>query len=109
MKQFVVGVVASLFLAGCASMGGPGGTGGTVKDIAAQVRAITAQACGFLPLTQVVIDIIAAGQFTAPVAVANAICQAVTSVPTPSRGLRAERPTVSGVVVRGSFTNSRGR
>lgn len=95
----------SLLLGGCATTGGqlP-----PAADIIAQVRAITQQACQFIPLGQVVLDIVAKGEFVAPVAIANAICDALSRpITAAQRGTKAGRPTVSGVVIRGSYSKKR--
>lgn len=109
MRKFLLAsaLASSMWLGGCATMGGPGGLGDFIK----QVQQITVQACGFLPLASTVAGIISAGQFTEGFAIANAICAAVTAAPPPqlARGVKRRLPVVSGVVVRGRFVVRRAR
>ena len=103
MKKFMLmtALCSTMLLGGCATMGDistPAGRDALIK----QVQAITAQACGFIPIAATITAIVAAGQFVVAFDIANAICAAVAAQPrTSARSTRV--PTVSGVPVRGSF------
>ncbi len=102
MKKFMLmtALCSTMLLGGCATMGDlstPAGRDALIK----QVQAITAQACGFIPIAATITAIVAAGQFVVAFDIANAICAAVAQPRTSARQARV--PTVSGVPVRGSF------
>lgn len=103
MRKTILATLLSVpLLTGCATTGGVPGAG---QEFVTQVTAITRAACAFLPTAETVLAILAAGQFTAPVAIANAICSAVTAPKplTAARGVRAAPPKVGNVTVKGQF------
>lgn len=103
MKRLVcvVALAGSVFLAGCETTGKPFPE--RVTEVVAQVQAITRQVCDFIPVAEVVAQIIRVGDYTAPVAIANAICTAVHNLPKATRGTKRPVPVVSGVVVKGQY------
>lgn len=77
-------------------------TAATVKAKAQVAQTYAQKICGFVPTIASVIGIINSG-FSADVEiVANAVCNAVTSVPL-ADGPGDHLPRVNGVVVRGKF------
>jgi hypothetical protein len=99
-----------------------------ITQIIAQVQSITAQACKFIPTVGTVAAIITANNpgVTTAVAIAEAICNAITAAPpaaagelggtvvprvingwrvtTKYRGTAVVVATVNGVVIRGNYT-----
>jgi len=118
MKKFLIVGVLALALAGCSATSSP-----TAQKIAANINnavttvqdnAVTIQAkaklaqsyamqiCAYDPTISSVVAIINSG-FSADVGVvANAICNAVTSIPL-ADGPGDHKPRVNGIVVKGSF------
>ncbi len=101
MKKLMLAAMLSgtMLLGGCATLSTPGGRDDFIK----QVQAITAQACGFIPIASTIVGIVAAGQFVVAFDVANAICAAIVAQPRTAGARQARTPTVNGVPVRGSF------
>ena len=101
IRIFAALALLSLSLSACAT--GPDGKIIPPKpaDVISTIRQIAVNACGFLPLAETVRDILASGQYTAPAAIAEAICTSVRSA-TAVRG-QVSRPTVAGVAVKGRF------
>jgi len=100
-KLFLSAALASsVMLGGCATTGTP--TPDQFAAFVEQVRAITAQGCSFVPVAQDIALVVAAGEFTVPFAVANAICAAVLRPRAPGQK-RSSTVVVSGVVVHGRF------
>jgi hypothetical protein len=77
-------------------------------DLITKVQAETVKACGFLPAVTTVSAIIATGnpQVASALAIANAICVAVQTLPGAATLYgRAEPPTVAGVPIEGEWVN----
>jgi predicted small secreted protein len=74
----------------------------TVNEKVASVRGYATQICAYVPTAATVISIFNSGYGTDVAAVANAICQAVTTAPL-ADGPGDHKPRVNGVVVRGQF------
>ena len=104
MRRLAVLVVA-LPLAGCGVMT-PTVDSEAVAVVVAQVQAAAVKICSFLPTDGTVVEIVKATQGGETVlAIANAICKAVTASPTVGAlgGNTAPCPVVAGVCVEGQF------
>lgn len=97
MSPMIRGAVlaTALLVAGCASIP-------RNDDVVQQVRDITVATCKFLPTVGTVLDILAGGQLSGPLAIAAAICQAVAPQAY-AAPRRSTAPVVQGVKVRGRF------
>jgi hypothetical protein len=118
MKKFLLISIACLVLAGCSTTTSPvaqkiaaniNNAVTSVKDNATTIQAkakvaqsYAAQICSYVPTIASVVAIINSG-FSADVGVvANAICNAVTSIPL-ADGPGDRKPRVNGVVIKGNF------
>ncbi len=88
-------LLGTLALAGCASIPSQGG----IKDI----QSAAASICKFVPTAQTVANILLSSNMAvaSTLAVATAICSAVTTAPLADGGPRQAK--VNGVVIRGRF------
>lgn len=105
----IVALSAGLVLAGCAkNTAGNATVGGTPAGTQpapnpSKVRQIVTATCGFLPTLTSVASVISASPFVpAAGAVADAICDAVTTLPL-ADGPGDRKPRVNGVVIEGRF------
>lgn len=111
MKILALAVIPlGLMLGGCPQglpQGGlPGVTtqlpsGAQISTTAKKIQNVTKIACGFVPTVGTIINILASGVATPAIAIAQDICQAVTTVPLADGGPRAAK--VYGVAIKGSF------
>lgn len=74
----------------------------TVNEKITSVREYAKKVCAYVPTVATVVSIFSSGYGTDVAAVANAICNAVTTVPL-ADGPGDRLPRVNGVVVRGRF------
>lgn len=77
-------------------------TAGTVKEKAKIAQTYTSQICGYVPLLESAIAVFNSGFSNDAGVVANAICNAVTSIPL-ADGPGDRKPRVNGVVIKGNF------
>lgn len=74
----------------------------TTKDKITSVQSYALQVCKFVPTAATVVSIFSSGYGSSVAAVANAICNAVTTVPL-ADGPGDHKPRVNGIIVRGAF------
>lgn len=104
-KLILIGAL-SLSLAGCMTAQDVATTITTATQTTAQkvksVQGYATQICSYVPLASSVVNIFSSGYSSDVSTVANAICDAVTSIPL-ADGPGDHKPRVNGVIVKGSF------
>src|SRR5215207_6626735 len=104
MKRTVLAVVACLPLSGCLTASSD--TGPQPVDITAVINGAQAQAsafCRFVPDAATILDLMASGNaaLQTPLAIAQAICNAISKPMLKSKAGVPLTPTVHGVAIRG--------
>lgn len=74
----------------------------TTKEKVKSVQGYATQICSYVPLASTVVNIFSSGYSADVSTVANAICNAVTSIPL-ADGPGDHKPRVNGVIVKGNF------
>ena len=95
-------VVGCLLLAGCGTTGL--GSSVSTQQVSAKIKEVqewTKTICKFVPTVGTIANILSGGQAMPVTAIADAICNAVTTAPLADGGRRT--PKVNGVVVKGKF------
>lgn len=96
MKRLIL--LSALALGGCGTV-----TPGTISDRAKEIQGYTKLACSFVPTVATVAAILTRGGSAGTAQIAQDICAAVTTAPLAEGPGKRPRPTVNGVVIRGSF------
>ena len=76
-------------------------TGGTVSSTAQKIQSYTRLACNFVPTISTIANILSGGSAMPFTAIAQGICDAVTTAPLADGGPRQAK--YNGVVIRGKF------
>lgn len=101
MRKTIIAVAMAVGLSGCAGTLPP--VNDDVATIVAQVRAIAATTCSFLPTAATIANIFFSGNpaLQSAETIAAAICASLVPPPMAFRGKGPYVPRVNGVVVRG--------
>lgn len=95
---FVALIVAGLALSGCVT----DGVSSSVTDTVGKVQDVAVKVCGFLPTVGTVTALLTASpEIGGAVAIANAICKAVTAKSVTVKGVKV--PVVNGVEIHGRW------
>lgn len=106
MNKLLIISALCLGLVGCQTAQDVATSITTVTQTTAQkvksVQGYATQICSYVPLASSVVNIFSSGYSSDVSTVANAICDAVTSIPL-ADGPGDHKPRVNGVVIKGSF------
>ena len=107
MKKFILIAALGLALAGCGQTAGDIATSITTVTASVKEKAQVAQGrattiCGYVPTIATLISIFNSGFSNDVSTVANAVCNAVTSLPL-ADGPGDRKPRVNGIVIKGAW------